>query len=59
MDEAVAGDDQAGNEVSTVHDVLSNGREDPATEAARKMDRNAFMAGLSILKMWEMSPVGP
>jgi hypothetical protein len=31
-----------------LHDLLSNDQEDPATKAARKMDWDSFMAGLSV-----------
>jgi DNA-directed RNA polymerase specialized sigma24 family protein len=46
LDEEVpTGED--GLEVLQLHDVLSNDQEDPATKAARKMDWDSFMAGLS------------
>ena len=47
LDEPVTNDSQSIEEELTVHDVLSNDHEDPATKAARKMDWDSFMAGLS------------
>ena len=47
MDETAASDEEAGGEIFTYNDVLSNDQEDPATKAARKMDWDTFMAGLS------------
>jgi len=48
LDEAAltASDDDLG-EPLLLHDVLSRDEEDPATKAARKMDWDSFMAGLS------------
>jgi len=48
LDEAapMTGPDDVG-EPLVLHDVLSNDQEDPATKAARKMDWDSFMAGLS------------
>ena len=45
FDEEVASDDLG--EPLLLHDVLSDGQEDPATRAARSMDWDAFMSGLS------------
>jgi hypothetical protein len=46
MEEVVAIDEITGGEV-LLHDVLSNDAEDPGTQAARKMDWELFMAGLT------------
>ena len=46
MEEVVALDEITGGEI-LLHDVLSNDQEDPGTKAARKMDWESFMAGLS------------
>jgi hypothetical protein len=48
LDEAapMTGVDDVGEPLA-LHDVLSNDQEDPATKAARKMDWDSFMAGLS------------
>jgi hypothetical protein len=48
LDEAapMTGVDDVG-EPLVLHDLLSNDQEDPATKAARKMDWDSFMAGLS------------
>jgi len=46
LDEPTASDDDLG-EPLLLHDVLSRDEEDPATKAARKMDWDSFMAGLS------------
>jgi hypothetical protein len=48
LDEAAPGAsvDDVG-EPLVLHDLLSNDQEDPATKAARKMDWDTFMAGLS------------
>jgi hypothetical protein len=47
LEKIVASDEGCGGEIFEFHDVLSNDEEDPATKAARKMDGDAFMAGLS------------
>jgi hypothetical protein len=47
MEEVVAIDEITGGEV-LLHDVLSCDQEDPSTRAARKMDWEDFMAGLSL-----------
>jgi DNA-binding NarL/FixJ family response regulator len=44
--EEVVAEDEAG-EIFELHDVLSGDEEDPRTRAARKMDWEGFMAGLS------------
>lgn len=44
----VVGDDNPG-EPLLLHDVLASSQEDPATKAARSMDWQEFMAGLSKL----------
>jgi hypothetical protein len=47
LDEVASGDEHNGEEVFEFHDVISNDNEDPGTKAARKMDWDTFMAGLS------------
>jgi hypothetical protein len=47
LEEVVASSDEAGRENFTFNDVLSRDEEDPGTKAARKMDWEDFMAGLS------------
>ena len=47
MEEVVAINEENGGEIYLLHDVLSDGQEDPSTKAARKMDWETFMAGLS------------
>ena len=47
MEEVVAVNEESGGEIFELHDLLSNDQEDPATKAARKMDWEDFMAGLS------------
>jgi hypothetical protein len=47
LEEVVASSDEAGGEIFTFNDVLSNDQEDPSTRAARKMDWEDFMASLS------------
>jgi hypothetical protein len=49
LDEAVpmTGVDDVGEPLA-LHDVLSRDEEDPGTKAARKMDWDSFMAGLSV-----------
>ena len=46
LEMVVAVDEITGGEV-LLHDVLSTDQEDPGTKAARKMDWESFMAGLS------------
>jgi len=46
LEEVVASSDEGG-EIFTFNDVLSRDEEDPSTRAARKMDWEDFMAGLS------------
>jgi hypothetical protein len=46
LDETAAGLDDVG-EPLVLHDLLSNDQEDPGTKAARKMDWDSFMVGLS------------
>ena len=46
LDEPTASDDDLG-EPLLLHDVLSRDEEDPGTKAARRMDWQTFMAGLS------------
>jgi len=43
----VVSQSEAGDEIFELQDVISNEREDPSTQAARKIDWDAFMAGLS------------
>ena len=45
MDELVGNDDQG--EPLMLHDVLGNNQDDPGTKAARKMDWDLFLKGLS------------
>ena len=47
MEEVVAVNEETGGEIYLLHDVLSDGQEDPGTKAARKMDWETFMSGLS------------
>ena len=47
LDEVVANNEENGGEPFLLHDVLSDEQEDPGTKAARKMDWESFMAGLS------------
>ena len=49
MDQIVTSDGETGGESYELHDVLANEQEDPATQAARKMDWDTFMAGLSVM----------
>jgi hypothetical protein len=42
--------DECGNELFELHDLLSNDREDPSMQAARKMDWDTFCRGLSDLE---------
>ena len=46
LDEPAAVDEETGGEL-TFNDVLSRDEEDPSIQAARKMDWETFMAGLS------------
>lgn len=46
LDEPAAIDEETGGELA-FHDVLSRDKEDPSIQAARKMDWETFMAGLS------------
>jgi len=46
LDELAAVDEETGGKL-TFNDVLSRDEEDPSTQAARKMDWETFMAGLS------------
>ena len=47
MEEVVAVNEETGGEIYLLHDVLSDDQEDPGTKAARKMDWETFMSGLS------------
>jgi hypothetical protein len=47
MEEVVASNEESGGENFELHDVLSIDAEDPSTKAARKMDWEDFLAGLS------------
>jgi ATP/maltotriose-dependent transcriptional regulator MalT len=47
LDEVVAENEENGGEIYYLHDVLASNQEDPATKAARKMDWDSFLAGLS------------
>jgi FixJ family two-component response regulator len=46
MEQVVAIDEITGGEI-LLHDVLADDHEDPGTKAARKLDWETFMAGLS------------
>jgi DNA-directed RNA polymerase specialized sigma24 family protein len=46
LDEVAAANEECGGDIFTFNDVLSNDQEDPSTKAARKMDWEAFCAGL-------------
>ena len=46
LEDVAAIDEETGGEIF-FHDVLSNDQEDPGTKAARKLDWETFMAGLS------------
>lgn len=43
----VVSESECGNEIFELQDVISNDREDPSTLATRKIDWDAFLAGLS------------
>jgi hypothetical protein len=47
LDDVASGDEHNGEEVFEFHDVLASGEEDPGIKAARKMDWDSFMGGLS------------
>ena len=47
----VVSESECGSEIFELQDVISNEREDPSTQAARKIDWDAFMAGLSHVEM--------
>ena len=47
LEEVVAVNEENGGEIFELHDVLGSDEEDPGTKAARKMDWETFMAGLS------------
>ena len=47
----VVSQSEAGDEIFELQDVISNEREDPSTQAARNIDWDAFMAGLSYVEM--------
>ena len=47
----VVSESEAGDEIFELQDVISNDREDPSTQAARKMDWDRFMAGLSRIEI--------
>ncbi len=47
LDDVAAVDEVNGGEIYAFHDVLAADQEDPATQAARKLDWDAFLAGLS------------
>lgn len=46
LDEVAAVDEESGGEIFEFHDVLAADQEDPAIRAARKLDWQAFWAGL-------------
>jgi len=47
----VVSESECGNEIFELQDVISNDREDPSTQATRKIDWDAFLAGLSRVEM--------
>jgi hypothetical protein len=47
LEMVVTSNEKTGGEIFELHDVLSNDQEDPGTKAARKMDWESFMSGLS------------
>ena len=47
LEMVVASNEETGGEIFELHDVLSSDQEDPGTQAARKMDWEQFMSGLS------------
>jgi len=47
LEMVVATNEEAGGEIFELHDVLSDEAEEPGTKAARKMDWESFMSGLS------------
>ena len=47
MEQVVASNEECGGEIWELHDVLGSDQEDPGTKAARKMDWQSFMAGVS------------
>ena len=47
LEMVVATNEETGGEIFELHDVLSDDQEDPGTKAARKMDWEQFMSGLS------------
>jgi DNA-directed RNA polymerase specialized sigma24 family protein len=46
LEEVVAVNEENGGEIYLLHDVLSDGQEDPSTKAARKLDWDAFCSDL-------------
>ena len=47
MEQVVASNEECGGEIFELHDVLASNQEDPGTKAARKMDWDSFMNGIS------------
>jgi DNA-directed RNA polymerase specialized sigma24 family protein len=47
LEQIVAEDQEGGGEIFELHDVLADDHEDPGTKAARKLDWETFMSGLS------------
>ena len=47
----VVSESDCGFEIFELQDVISNDHEDPSTQACRKIDWDAFMAGLSYVEM--------
>ncbi|MGA2160480.1 MAG: hypothetical protein ABSG90_14860 [Dehalococcoidia bacterium] len=47
MEQVVASNEESGGEIYELHDVLASNQEDPGTKAARKMDWDSLMNGLS------------
>lgn len=47
----IVSQNETGDEIFELQDVLSNDHEDPAVKATRKLDWNSFMAGLSKMEV--------
>ena len=47
LETVIASNEECGGEIWELHDVLGSDQEDPGTKAARKMDWQSFMAGVS------------
>ena len=47
MEQVVASNDESGSEIYELHDVLASNQEDPSVKAARRMDWDSFLSGVS------------